>query len=182
MNDLSLKIKHLLPTFLLVVFGSTLFGMVMTYFLRVQFDVIRHEWIQFWFPLILPWIPISIWLRPKLRILRFKDLDRGSNIRQMIAWGMILGIMINMNQWTVLEFGKNVEIERIEQLDESNVKFFSISELPVDLQHYGVVSNFKVTGKNNRDFTMEIFFVRPIPSHPENHKFWIGKRYSETIP
>ncbi|MCT4625211.1 MAG: rhomboid family intramembrane serine protease, partial [Schleiferiaceae bacterium] len=179
---LSLKIKHLLPTFLLVVFGSTLFGMVMTYFLRVQFDVIRHEWIQFWVTVILPWVPISIWLRPKLRILRYKDLDRGSNIRQMLAWGMILGIMINMNQWTVLEFGKNVEIESIEQLDESNVKFFSINELRIDLQHYGVVSNFKVTGKNNRDFTMEIFFVRPIPSHPENHKFWIGKRYSETIP
>lgn len=74
--------------FLYVTIGTLLALILIRYFLAIEVELLnfKSEVWEIWIPLVFPWIPITIWLRPRFRILIFrKESDRKQFLFQMIT-------------------------------------------------------------------------------------------------
>ena len=93
------KLKHILPTYFLIAVGSVIVLALFRWLFAIEFEILDIDemiW-EFWIPAMLPWIPITIWLKPRLRILTFKkDNDKGRFFFQLITW-IGVGVMLSMS-------------------------------------------------------------------------------------
>jgi len=182
-------LRHIIPTFLIIAL-CTIFGLAFTRWLfSIQYEIldINEEFWTFWIPFGLPWIPILIWLRPRLRILLFKRADNGQFFFQFIAAGTIsVCLMVSQNYLTTstgkLQQLSNInEIVKVEKARYYNIKNFIVAPF------YGTsYSDFRTSGKYNQTLNFNIYFAAPllvdstqrIESVP---KYWYGVKYHESI-
>ena len=83
------KLKHVLPAFSLVTWSSVLvLGFIRQVFFLGKYPILEldEEIWQFWIPVIFPWIPVLIWLKPRFNALIFKkDIEHRNWQMQAIA-------------------------------------------------------------------------------------------------
>src|SRR5690348_4687211 len=74
MNQQTQKLKLIYKPFLviaiLIIAGYTLLNWIV--FKKFQLFSINEDIINLWIPMGLPWIPILIWLRPRIKLLNLK--------------------------------------------------------------------------------------------------------------
>lgn len=186
METYSTKFRHIVPTFLVVAFGTTLVTLAFRWVFTINSEIlpIKEDVFHIWLPLILPWIPISIWLRPKLRILKFKK--EGSDapmLFQFIAWGTMVAMMIVSNAYLKTASGSLEAIDTINQLtEESETRYVSIQKVELNRQFGSVHTEFRASGKNNQYLNFDSYFVYPFDGGNENNiQYWYGVKFHEQI-
>lgn len=102
-----IKLKHILPTFFAVTFGTVIGLALIRWIFCIRFSIIDIEeevW-TLWIPLIFPWIPIVIWLRQRFRILTFKkDNSDGRVFFQFISWVINKGLTLPDSLWSAQRY------------------------------------------------------------------------------
>jgi rhomboid protease GluP len=190
MNSYSIKIRHIMPLFFYVTIG-TIVGLALTrYLFALQFEILdfKKEVWEIWIPLALPWIPITIWLRPKFRILVFKNYtDNRQFIFQLLAWGAIAGSSVISQMYLTTATGKLQEIADIIEVDKKEqARYYRINSFQT-LPNYGAMyADFRSSGKHNQYFDMRLYFVCPIvkdslSQHPHEFKYWYGVSFKRQI-
>jgi len=183
------KLKHILPTFLAVTLG-TVFGLgFIRWLFCLQFSIIdiKEEIWVLWLPLIFPWIPITLWLRQRFRILTFKDNDKGRFGFQMIAWLIITAMLFISQEYLTTATGrlqKLSTISDIEKLEKS--RYYELTNFSVANYYGGSYTDFRTSGKYNQYLNFDIFFVAPIIADTSEQitdipKHWYGVKYQEQI-
>jgi rhomboid protease GluP len=190
MTSYFIKVKHILPTFLTVVFG-TVFGLALIRWLfTIQFHVIdiKEEVWELWLPLIFPWIPITLWLRQKIRILSFKsNEDRRRFLFQIIAWGTMVAMLVISQRYLTTATGKLETLATIKEINErEKARYYRIAEYSVAPYYGGSFTDFRTSGKYNQHLNFDIYFVTPILSDTTERitgipKNWYGVKFSEEI-
>ncbi|MEJ1242477.1 hypothetical protein WBG78_30290 [Chryseolinea sp. T2] len=113
MNDYTSKLRHIIPAFLYVTIGTLLALVLIRYFLAIETELLdfKQEVWQLWLPLSLPWIPITIWLRPRFRILTYKkDSDRKQFGFQLLTAVIMAVSMIISQMYLTTESGTLQEV------------------------------------------------------------------------
>jgi len=187
MNELSDKLKLIFKPFLIIaicfIVGYTFLHWIL--FIKAEIPL-KEQIVRFWLPFSLPFIPILIWLRPKIKLLYFKN-ENASFFYQFIACIAIAIPTIIAQEYLVTAIGKLTKVENMSQIDQSEkTKYYSLKNYYIDKRHIAVQNTVTVTGKNNTNFNMLIYVAMPIlksisDTAKAESKFWLGKRYSEQI-
>lgn len=181
MEHYSTKLKHIAPTFIIVAFGTTIAILLFRWVFTINSQIlpIKEDIFNIWLPLILPWIPITIWLRPKLRILKFKN-DNGSMLFQMIAWGAMAGMMIASNGYLKTATGKLAEVQTIDELKD-NARYLTIEEIELNRDLGSAHTEFRTSGKYNQHLNFDSYFIYPFKTSNQENKYWYGVKFHKQI-
>lgn len=90
---------------------------------------LKENILKFWFPFTLPFIPVYIWLRPRLKLLQFKD-DKGSFGYQFLACMAMAVPTIIAQEYLATATGKLTELENIAQISQHDrTKYYSLKKI-----------------------------------------------------
>jgi len=149
-------------------------------FIRYSFFVVDDEILMFWVPFAIPWIPILIWLRPRIKLLDLKNKSgKGDPLTgfMVFAWMTMAAPLIISQAYLVSASGKLTSLNSIsEVIKKPATKYYSVRHYYADKALAGYKAQFKVSGKYNSDFDMYIYIV--VPVYDTNH---IKKTYNYRI-
>lgn len=170
---------------------GTVFGLAFfRWIFCLQFSIIdiKEEVWVLWLPLIFPWIPITLWLRQRFRILTFKkDNDKGRFFFQLISWGVLTAMLFISQAYLTTATGKLQKLSDIKEIEKGEkARYYKLSNFSVALYFGGTYTDFRTSGKYNQDLNFDVYFVTPILSDTSERindipKFWYGVKYHEQI-
>lgn len=155
-------------------------------FVKTDFIPLKEDIIHLWLPFILPFIPILIWLRPRINLLAFKN-DNGSFGYQVIAVMAIAFPTIIAQEYLSTATGKLTRLENIDEFKQKEItKYYTLEKYFIDRDHIGIINTAKVSGKHNEHLDLLIYVALPILSSPEDSikgecSYFLGKKYSKRI-
>jgi len=157
-------------------------------FIKTNTLSIKEDILNFWLPFGLPWIPILLWLRPRIKLLKLKD--RKGNLPflyQFIAAMAIAVPTIVAQSYIETASGVLTPLENINQINkQEQTKYYTLKNFYIDKLHIGVHPSFEVNGKYNENFNMHLYVVLPILESAadtlnSNCSAWMGIEYSKNI-
>ena len=160
------------PYFIISVGSLTVYSFLRwLFFIKTNSFTIDEEFLDFWVPWVFSWIPILIWLRPRLKLLNLKNKNgKGDPLTVFMlvaSLGIAAPIMV-AQAYLETATGKLTQLEQISQIDAvPQTKFYTIRNYYVDKKLARFTTKFKVSGKYNSDFDMYIFGV--VPVYDANH-------------
>lgn len=191
MNSYSVKFRHIMPVFLYVTIGTIAVLSLIRYFFAIEFPILdfkREVW-QFWIPMAVPLIPITIWLRPKLRILIFKDsTDNRRFLFQIIAWIMTSVSSIVAQSYLTTGTGKLIEVSTVQELDQKEAaQYYRIKSFETLPSKGGAYASFRASGKYNQYLDIDLYYVSPIAKDRNDtrtikeYKYWYGVSFHKQV-
>jgi len=190
MNKSKEKLNLIYVPFLIIavatIVGYTLINFFV--FIRMHLFSIKEDIVNIWIPLVLPWIPVLIWLRPKIKLLNLKrkkgDLPF---LYAMVAALAIAAPTVIAQLYIESASGQLSKLDNIGQItQQKDTKYYTLNHFYIDKQNIGVQTSFEVSGKNNEYFNMHLYVALPILSSEEdtsNFKClaWYGVKYQKQI-
>jgi rhomboid protease GluP len=190
MNVYMTKIRHIMPVFLCVTIGTLVALALIRYFFGIQVELLdfKQEVWEFWIPLALPWIPITIWLRPRFRILIFrKKSDRKQFLFQMLTWFTMAASLVMSQMYLTTASGTLQNVADIKELDKKDpTRYYQINSFQTLRSHGSSYADLRASGKHNQYLNIHIYFVCPIvndtiATQPESLKYWYGVSFKKQI-
>jgi len=184
------KIRHIVPTFLIVVFATVIGLAFLRWLFCIQFSIldIKEEIWKLWIPLIFPWIPITLWLRQRFRVLTFKgDTDKGRFFFQIISWGVMTAMLFVSQAYLTTATGKLQPLSTINDIDKfEKSRYYKLKDFAIANYFGGTHTDFRTSGKHNQYLNFDVFFVNPILSDTSEQinrtpKYWYGVKFKEQI-
>jgi rhomboid protease GluP len=190
MNAYSIKVRHIMPTFFFVTLGTLIVLAFIRYFLAIEVELLnfkREVW-EIWIPIVLPWIPITIWLRPKFRILIFrKDSDRKQFLFQYLTWLTMAASLVISQMYISTASGTLQQVADVEELDQKNAtRYYQISSFQVLTSLGASSTDVRASGKHNQYLNIHIYFAYPILTDTLSYqsgsfKYWYGISFKKQI-
>jgi rhomboid protease GluP len=185
-NKLKLIYKPFIIIAICIIAGYTF----LNWFLCIKLEAIsiNEDLINIWIPFTLPWIPILIWLRPRIKLLNLKR--KKGNLQGLyvfIAGFAIVAPTIIAQAYLETATGKLSQLNTVAQLPKQKAtKYYTIRNCYIDKNHIGVQNSFDVSGKHNEYFNMNLFVVLPILNTAADTSLpdcvaWYGIKYQEQI-
>lgn len=183
------KFQHIVPAYLAIGI-LTVAGLIAIRWVFAEYlpgIEIKEDLWEIWIPMVFPIIPVAIWLRPRIKILKFKDRtdDRqffflsiavfSMAVPSIIAQNFILRAMADLHDVPTVSAIKS---------DRPN-RYYSISEFEVQEHLGGAHADVRASGKHNEYLNFDFFFAFPISDPGDNvgreHVFWYGIKHHEQI-
>ncbi|MCL9805488.1 rhomboid family intramembrane serine protease [Flavobacterium amniphilum] len=184
------KLKHIVPTFMIIALLTISGILFLRWILAIRFDIldIKEEMWCFWLPVTLPWIPVLIWLRPRLRILTFKkDTDNRRFFFQFLAVGTIAVSLMVAQNFLTTSTGELKELPSIKDIGKNElVRYYKLKDFHVTDDFGGTYTNFRQSGKYNQHLNFDIYFVVPILENSSVKintipRYWYGVNFKKEI-
>lgn len=188
MKVLQPKLRLLFVPFLLISACFLALGSLLYWFIFIQwgFSSLKEDIVQFWLPFALPWIPVWIWLRPRIKLLTFKK-DTGAFLYQFLAAMAIAVPLMVAEAYITTATGKLTILQRPQEFQHKPLtKYYNLSHCYIDKRGVGVHYAAKASGKYNQDLNLHLFVALPIYASAADTVageafLWLGKRYAKTI-
>src|SRR6185312_4997152 len=190
MKTLVQKLRLIYVPFLLLFVAIVGGYTFLNWLLFVKFHVfsLKEDVVQIWIPLALPWIPIILWLRPRIKLLNLKRKKGGDlpGLYIMVA-GFAMAVPTLVAQaYLETATGKLTQLENVGQMQGREAsKYYTLKNIYIDKQNASVESRFDVSGKHNEDFNMSLYWTVPIlNSHADSTGkciAWYGVEYNDRI-
>ena len=185
-DKLQLIFKPFFIIAICIIAGYTLLNWII--FKKLQVSSINEDIVNMWIPFALPWIPIYIWLRPRIKLLNLKRKKGDLPFLYSIIAGLAIVIPTIIAQ-SYLETASGVltKLDNISQIEKQvATKYYSLKNFYIDKNKIGVKSSFDVSGKNSENFNMNLFIALPIlnssaDTSETNCLAWYGIKYQKQI-
>lgn len=182
MNNIKTKFQEVYIPFLIVSIGTILFYNIFRWTLDIKLGILplKEDLLNFWIPFALPWIPIFIWLRRRIRILNVRG--KGDNgyfgYQFTMAAAMAIPIVISQKYIEKSSFDL-IEISSISKVkDLANEKYFKITSFDVDQNSSLPYITARTSGRNNDNL---IFFLYLACPFEETNSIWYGVEYKKNL-
>lgn len=184
------KLNHILPTFCTVTLGLLIGLGLIRWLLTIQFSIVEidEEIWEFWFPILLPWIPITLWLRQKFRFIIFKgDTLKGRLYLQGITWIVSFFMLMFSQEYLTTSTGKLKELSTIHDIKKiERVRYYKIKHFTVATYFGCSYSDIRQSGKYNQYLDINIYFVAPIIVDSFDRlqlipTYWYGVKFAKQI-
>lgn len=190
MNDFTKKLKLLFVPFLLITLcvggGYTL----LHWLLLIKFHVfpINETTVNLLVPMALPWIPLLVWLRPRIKLLNLKrkKSDLPSLYVLIAGFAMIFPIAIAQTYLQTAS-GKLTALDDISQIEKHGAtKYYALKKFYIDKEHISIQRAVYATGKYNQNLNMDLYVALPIlaaekDTLSEKCLAWYGIKYHKRI-
>ncbi len=183
MKDIPKQIKIVFLPLLAVAIGTILLYSLVRWTFDIKFGPlpIKDDILDFWLPFFVPWIPITIWLRKRVRILAVAGKnDNGHFLYQFaMALAMAIPLIITQNYIKSASF-QLVEVNELIEIEEQNrEKYFSINTFEVNHSAALPYPTARTSGRHNDNLTYTLFFACPFEGDQAN--FWYGVEYKKGL-
>lgn len=171
----------------MIYIGFTSLYTFLHWFLVIEKGLInlKEDILNFWLPFGLPYIPIFIWLRPRIHLLNFKK-DDANFFYQFVASLAITATTIVSQEYMVKETGKLTPLTNITELNGKDVtKYYSLEKYHFDKENANPYGTYEISGKHNEDLNYYIYCVLPIYTDTSSTKStclaWLGVKKIKRI-
>lgn len=175
----------------MIVTFATVIGLTLIRWLFfIQFSVveIKEEVWTLWLPLIFPWIPITLWLRQRFRVLTFKrDNEKGRFFFQVISWGVMFAVLFVSQSYLTTATGRLKKLSTIKDIVKTEqTRYYKLARFAVAPYFGGSYTDFNVSGRSNENLNLDIYFALPILNDTSETikgvpKYWYGVKFKEHI-
>jgi membrane associated rhomboid family serine protease len=141
-------------------------------------------------PFALPWIPILIWLRPRIKLLNLKT-NRNRDLTElyiMMAGFAIIAPTIIAQEYLLTSTGKLTKLENISQVSNTRelTKYYTLKDFYLDRSHSVEYVSVEVSGKHNEDLNFHLYVAVPIfatatDTTKEECLAWYGIKFDDRI-
>lgn len=188
MRKLNEKVRLIFLPFLVIAISFIIGYSFLNWLLFIETGILslKEDIPNFWLPFILPWIPLLIWLRPRIKLLYFKN-DNGAFALLFIASLFIALSTILVQKYIATATGKLTQLDNVRQFEQARpTKYYGLKNYFIDKSHAGIQQATTVSGKNNNNLNFAIYIALPVfASSADTAKgecsFWLGRKYSETV-
>lgn len=188
MTGLKEKIRFLVLPFLVIAisFAGLYSFLNWLLFIKTDFIPLKEDIIQVWLPITLPWIPVIIWLRPRIKLLKFKN-DNASFGYQVLAAMAIAVPTIVAQKYLATATGELTHLETISQYNKKKpTKYYSLNNYFIARSNIGIFNTATVSGKHNEDLILLFYITMPILNDPGDSvkgesSYFLGQKYSKRI-
>lgn len=155
-------------------------------FIYLKVYPIREDIVMIWIPFATCWIPVYIWVYPRLKLLKLIN-KYGKNVGDLLIMIASIAILIpscSTQYYIKSATGKLSNLEKMSDIDKQvNTKYYKVKKYFVSKQNIVEHYVFGVTGKYSTDFNMNIYIAMPIfdSSNDVIPSAWFGVRNKETI-
>lgn len=182
MNNIKTKFQVVYIPFLIVSIGTIIFYNIFRWTLDIKLGILplKEDLLNFWIPFGLPWIPILIWLRRRIRILNIRGKrDNGYFGYQFVmAASMALPIIISQNYIEKSSFNLN-EISSISKVKElKHEKYFKVTSFDVDQKSSLPYLTARTSGRNNESLNFYLYLACPFDG---TNSIWYGVEYQTNL-
>ena len=187
---LSKKFTLLYIPYLISALGLCAGYTFLNWFLLIELELfsLKDFIVNFILPAAIPWIPILLYLRPRIKLLNLQR-KRGSwnDFYMFILWFALAVPIIVAQIYLEKASGKLTELQTIDQITkEKPTKYYTLKKSYIDKINIGVHPSFDVSGKYSEYFNMHLYIALPIVSKAEDTSqvssvAWLGIEYSEQI-
>ncbi len=178
------------PFFVMVVCFFCLYTLL-DWWLVVETGILplKRDLVHYVLPLALPWIPILIWLRPRIRLLKFPVWRRRlepDDLYYFMAWFVMAVPTVITQGYMEKTVGRLTSLDNIHSFyTVPATKYYTLEEYYVDFTHPGYSTKSEYTGRYSRNIRMTLYIVAPIRSDKDTvmgvATAWFGKRYHKLI-
>jgi rhomboid protease GluP len=183
MTNFSTRFRLIYIPFLYVAIGFVSIYTFLDWLLIIHFEMpVNEELVHFWLPFGLPWVPILIWLRPRIKLLSLKD-KKGNLpfLYQFIAALAIVAPTVIAQDYVVTATGKLTVLQDINQISNPLTKYYVLKRHYIDKRHVAATERTLTSGKNNEYLNFYFDVACPILSDTikqdsiQHFKFGAGK-------
>lgn len=185
------KIRLIYLPFLIMTCGFVIIYTFLNWVLTVKTSILslNEDITNFFIPAAFSFIAVLIWLRPRIKLLKFNTEGRRDPVSLYIFIAVIAITIPTIIAQNYMETatGKLTALENISQIEKHEPsKYYTLKNFYIDKKHIGVYTAFDVSGKSNDEFNMYIYIVLPI-LQSEADTFgstcmaWVGVRYFKSI-
>ena len=167
MGQFNAKFKLILLPFLWITSATiglyTFFHWLL--FIKMELIPLDEEILNFFAPMFLPWIPILIWIRPRIKLLNLKNTKGKDPLMgyMMLVWVAMAAPLVIAQEYMVTATGTLTPLTRISEINRlPKTKFYSLRKCYIDKRLTRVKTTFTVSGKYNENFDMAIYAPCPI--------------------
>ncbi|WP_278021004.1 hypothetical protein [Flavobacterium ginsengisoli] len=187
MQNYITKLRHILPIFLLISLSIIIGLLIIRWIFTIEFEIFDFNekiW-NFWLPVLLPWIPILIWLRPRFKILILKN-DHHEFFFQFLSAITITACLINSQEYLTTATGKLQKLSTITDIEITpKSRYYNLANFSVATNFGGTYTSFSRSGRSN-DLNFDIYFVVPIFDRKQTNinslpKYWYGVSFHDRL-
>jgi rhomboid protease GluP len=122
---------------------------------------LKEDIFEFWIPIGLPIIPILIWYRKTTSRYSFKKGGDAPNLLNFILWASLGVTLFITNKVLITASGELTAITNIKHVNQIDTKYISIDTIEVNRSFGTMHPDFRISGKSNQNFNIDLFFVYP---------------------
>jgi rhomboid protease GluP len=195
MNPLQTKLRLIYFPFLLLSIGLIVSYTFLNWLLTMRFHliVLKTETTNLWIPFALPWLPVLIWHRKRIKLLRLKNTSRdpATGLAMLAAFAIIAPLII-AQEFMATNSGSLTTLNNVSEITlAKDSRYYTIQYYAIDRSY--TRSHFKreVTGKYNDRLHFTLYVVCPlydkghIPVSSQDSAAppvaWVCKRYTKQI-
>ncbi|HMH22268.1 MAG TPA: rhomboid family intramembrane serine protease [Puia sp.] len=132
-------------------------------FIRLQLFVIKEETRDLWIPAALPWVPLIIWYRPRLRLLKYRKKARDPIFAMIFLAGFIPIIPLVIAQaYLNTAAGKLSDLNDVKEMAKiSDSRYYRIKDYSIDREYTRTHLKRKVSGKYNQNLELSLYIACP---------------------
>lgn len=150
MNNIGIKLKEVYLPFLVVSIGTILFYNLFRWTFDIKLGVLplKEDLLNFWIPFVLPWVPILIWLRRRIRVLNIRGKRDNGYFGYQFAMVAAMAAPIIVSQ-NYLEKASFDLVSISSPYEAKNEKYFDISSFQISKNTSLSYVTARNSGKNN---------------------------------
>jgi len=170
MEQFNKKIRLIFIPFLLISIGTIVIYTFLHWLLCIKNHIINidSEALNYVIPVLLPGIPILIWLRPRIKLLDvtayIKSARGGDPFTNyiMFAWLAVIFPLILIQLYLDTKSGQLTELNYISEIKTAPAtKYYKVRNFYIDKNLFRVRRTYNITGKHDQIYDM-IFYI-PCP-------------------
>ena len=191
MNNFSTKMRLVYLPFLIIAISFILIYSFLDWLLVIVFELpLNDDLVRFWMPFSLPWIPLLIWLSPRIKLLILKDKKGNLPFLYRFAAAFAIAIpTIFAQDYMVTATGKLTQLQNISEVNNTALtKYYKLKTHFVDKQHAAAYRRVKTTGKYNETLVFYLDVACPLLDKPDSSarvniapKAWLCYEFSKSI-
>ncbi len=188
MTLLPLKLKIIYLPFLLVAITFICGYTFLNWLIVIKHHIFINEMVTFfWGPFVLPWIPIMIWLRPKIKLFPKKNYRDNTRFGFfLLTWFAIAVPAVIAQFYMDRTTGVLTQLENINLVkSEPKTKYYKLSHYYIDTPNAGMDFYYYVIGRS-QSLRYHVKIALPILAndtmkHEAAYSYWLSMDYDEPI-
>ncbi|HVW95245.1 MAG TPA: hypothetical protein VHA56_04715 [Mucilaginibacter sp.] len=159
-----------MPAYLIILFSLLIGYTTLHWLLIIKLNLFQpsDDLVNFFIPMGLPWLPLLIWLRPRLKKLNYTTRGRQDPIAAIIIFSAftMIGALLTAQLYMITTTGKLTILDKISDIhDVPETKYYNVHHYYLSKRYAHFFTFYDYTGKNHENFTMDVCVAIPVFDH-----------------